>query len=583
MATIGLINLLMRANSDPFTKDLKKAGDSVSSFKKEAGSAGGTLASFSGGLKMAAGALTAVGAALGVAAAAKGLKDFVSSSLDSVDATSKMATRLGTTTEALIGLQHAANLNLDDAGAQQFGETLSQMQQAIGDVSLDDEGKAKDVLKILGLDAQTLKNQDPVQNFNQIADAISKIDSKAEKLNIAKKLFGGSGQALLPMLESGSAGLKELADDADNLGLSFSNVDGAKVEMANDAMSRAGAVITGIGQQLAIGLAPYIKAAADALADFGAQGIDVAGYVETGMDIIGTSVGTVADVFQILQLAISQISAVFFEVVADVLGGIADMADGIEHLINLIPGVEVEFGDGLRQMADDAMEFADTNWEEFQKAMAVPPPSEAIDAFFENIQTSADKMAQEMADAAKPVKSLGDSFTGAALKVGELEEKLREQIATFGKSSAEVEIYKLKVMGATDEQLAGVKKLSDQLKAKQIIESNMTPLEKYRKELGELQELVKNGSIDQTTFSRAKAKLGKETGVTEVKFASAVKFGSDEARQTVLRHQGLGNQDPQKAVEKNTAAIAKDSSKQTDLLAKIVAAVQTDVQAFNFN
>lgn len=569
MSTIGLIDLKMRANSGPFTKDIKKASDSIGGLKNQAASTGSSFSSFTAGLLKMGPAVAAVGAAIGAAAIANGLKNFISSSLESVDATSKMATRLGVTTEALIGLQHAANLSLDDSGAKQFGETLSQMQQAIGDVSMDDEGKAKDILKILGLDAVKMRSQDAIQNFGEIADAISKLDSKAEKLNIAKKLFGGSGQALLPLLEGGAAGLKEFAADADNLGLSFSNIDGVKVEMANDAISRMGAVITGVGQQIAIELAPYIAAAADSLTNMGVQGINVSGWITSAMELVGSGIGIVLDIVHTFGLAWDSLGAMASSAVAGIISVISNLADGLEYVLNLIPGVHVEFGSMLSDMADDASKFASKDWDDFHKKLAAPPPSEGIKQFFDGIRGGADKIAAEMVAAQKPVKDLGDSFTAAALKVGELEDKLKEQIATFGKSSAEVEIHKLKQLGATDEQLAAVKKLSDQLKAKNVIEQNMTPLERYRKEIGELQDLLKTGAIDKNTFDRAAFKTAKDSGLHELKFAGAVDIKSDEARQAVLRHQGLGR-NPNLGVEKNTATIAQESKKQTAALQKLV-------------
>lgn len=742
MATIGLINLLMRANSAPFTKDIKKASDSIGGMKKEAASAESSFGSFSAGLKGMGAALAGVGAALGAAAIAASLKSFVQESMSSVVATARLSDRLGVATEDLIGLQHAASQSLGADQVEAFTDALSDMQEKIGDVTLE-EGGAKDILKILGLDAAKLKTQDAVTNFKQIADAISKVKSKAEKLHIADTLFGGQGQKLLPLLEQGSAGIERFAAEAQNLGLNFSRVDAAKVEQANAAMGRLGAVIQGTGQQLAIGLAPYIEAAANALTNMGAQGIDVAGYVDSAMGMMSSSIGVVADVIHTVGLGWEALEAVAATAVSSMMSGVASLGDGVqtvtkvvtdfdlswqllgatgatvgegflmvlatlgdglevvinyvpylkevvaslgigwtamggaaaqafattlstlatvgegvEWLLNQIPGVEVSFGTALQDMAKQAQEFADTSfaevndalnkpidtsgvddffqglrdtadnasqfsedswnefnssleatpnnqaiegffneveagaagaaeyadtkWAEFNDSLMAAPPSEGINNFFDEIKSGAAEAAQEIADSKKPIDELGDSFTAAAMKVGELEAKLKEQLATYGKSSAEVEIYKLKQLGASDEQLAAAKKLSDQLKAKSVIESNMTPIEKYKKEIGELRELLSSGAIDKATFDRASQKLGKDSGMSELKFAAATELGSNEARSAILRHQGIGSRDPNLGVEKNTNVIASESKKQTSILNQVAKQLAAN-EAFSFN
>lgn len=579
MSTIGLIDLKMRADSGPFGKDIGKANKALDTLGKKTEETKSKFSNFAAGMSTAAGALTAVGAALGIAAAASSLKDLAADGMQSVVSTTRLADRLGVTTEALIGLQHAASQSLGKDQVEAFGDALSDMQEKIGDVTLEGGG-AKDILKVLGLDAAQLASQDAVTNFGQISDAISKVQSKAEKLHIADTLFGGQGQALLPLLEQGSAGLAEFAKEAENLGLNFSRVDAAKVEMAQAALARVGDVIQGIGQQIAIGLSPYIESAAIAFENLGIQGVDIAEYIVSGMELIGQGVGIVLDIVHTLQLGWDAMGAAASSVVAGVISVIADMADTLEDFLNMIPGVSVEFGNTLRDMAKDSQAFADQDWEEFNKKLAAPPPSEGINKFFQDIKNNANTVAKEIAESKKPIEQMGQSMLGVGLKVKELEDKLKEQLATFGQDGNEVEIFKLKDLGAAEEDLKRLSKMANDLKGKSIIEANMTPLEQYQKELAELEQLKASGSIDDKTFNRAKDKLGKDLGTNDLKFAGAVELGSNEARQAVLRHQGLGR-DPNAGTEKNTATIAAEAKKQTEHLKKIAQKEQID-EVVNF-
>src|SRR5207247_2365101 len=98
-----------------------------------------------------------------------------------------------------------------------------------------------------------------------IADKISKIENPAERATAAMQIFGKSGQQLLPLMMSGAEGLAAAQKEAEKLGLTYNRVDAAKVEAANDSMTRMKAVVTGVGNQLAIQLAPFIDAAATKL------------------------------------------------------------------------------------------------------------------------------------------------------------------------------------------------------------------------------------------------------------------------------------------------------------------------------
>lgn len=596
MATIGVINLLMRANSAPFSKDIGKAKDSIKDLKNEAASGGGVLNKFAGSMSGLGTVIAGVGAAIGAAVIAKSLYDLTSESMKTVAATGKLSDRLGVTTEDLIGLQHAARMTMGADQVDSFNDALGEMQKKIGEISAEDGGQ-KAILQSLGLDGKKMAGQGAVENLGQIADAISKVESRAEKLDLVDKIFGGAGAGLLPLLEQGSAAINEYTADAENLGLMFSNVDAEKVNQANQVMTKLGEIIQGTGQQLAIGLAPYITAAAQAFEDLGLQGWDVAGIISAGMKWIGAGVGVVLDVVHTLKIGWKYLQAGATAAIALILDSVATLGEGLEYLLNLIPGVSVEFGTMARDMAEEVSELADTHFKEAMDALAAPPPSVGINKFFDDIETNAQRVAEEITNAKKPVDALGESFLNVTKKVGDLEKKLKEQIATFGLSSEQVEIYKLKQEGASASQIASVKSLSEELakleekkkleddlnsKAKSLLESTKTPLEKYQTEIKELQQMLSMGLIDQKTFDRATKKAGGELNGENRFGGSALKVGSDEGRMAILKFRGLDRRDPNIGVEKNTLVVASESKKQTALLEKALKQLETD-NSYAFN
>lgn len=102
--------------------------------------------------------------------------------------------------------------------------------------------------------------------------------------------------------------------------------------------------------------------------------------------------------------------------------------------------------------------------------------------------------------------------------IGKLEEKIQEQINTFGMAGNAVEIYKLQQRGATEEQLRAAKALDEELKllekeaklkqkAEQLIKKHITPLQKFTEGQNELNEMLEKGLIDVHTHTEAMAEL----------------------------------------------------------------------------
>ena len=62
------------------------------------------------------------------------------------------------------------------------------------------------------------------------------MEDGAGKTALAIKLFGKSGADLIPLLNQGRAGIKELTDEAAKLGIVISTETAAKAEQFNDTL-----------------------------------------------------------------------------------------------------------------------------------------------------------------------------------------------------------------------------------------------------------------------------------------------------------------------------------------------------------
>lgn len=195
------------------------------------------------GFKGAAGGLAT--ALLGV-----GFSATIKEAIDSLDKMDEAAERLGTTTETLSGLAYAGKLTgleFDDVTSAlgkfniKLGEAATGNKEAVAwfkDVGVsikDSSGKVKEA------DAA----------FYEVADAFASMKDGAEKNNLAADAFGKSWQKVVPLLNNGADGIRDLVDEGRALG---AVIDGKLAKQAaefNDNMDRLATASAAAGKSLA--------------------------------------------------------------------------------------------------------------------------------------------------------------------------------------------------------------------------------------------------------------------------------------------------------------------------------------------
>jgi hypothetical protein len=235
VASIGDLVVNLRANTAPFKKGLRGAGSSITGLASKIAGIGGAL--------------------VGVAGVA-GFGAMVKSSLSSIDATAKLSRQIGASTEDLSALGFAA----EQSGASQdvLNSALLKMSRRVGFFAKG-SGAAKRALDELGFSADDLTSLSAGDQFRKITEEIGKVPDVASRGALAFEIFGAAGQSLLGLIDEGPEGLAKLTDEAERLGITFSAIDAAKVEQANDAMNRVKRAVGGVSQELAIGLAPMLE------------------------------------------------------------------------------------------------------------------------------------------------------------------------------------------------------------------------------------------------------------------------------------------------------------------------------------
>jgi hypothetical protein len=203
--------------------------------------------------------------------------------MEAVHTTTNLAARLGMTTEALVGLQHAAKLT--DVEQEQLTRSLDFFNRTLGDAQMGSASAAK-AFTAIGISFKDLAGLNPEQKIGMVADQINKLGTQSQKAATVQDIFGRGSQALLGLLSEGSKGIAAYRLETEKLGLSFSQVDAAKVEMAIESLTRMRAVFTGLFRRTAIELAPYIEAAANAFIDWATAGEGVGHNVTSAFEMM---------------------------------------------------------------------------------------------------------------------------------------------------------------------------------------------------------------------------------------------------------------------------------------------------------
>lgn len=220
------------------------------------------LSHFASGLKTAAARVFSMKTALVGLAGVAGFGFLAKQSLNTTDALSKTAAKIGTTTDALSKLQYAAGLtgveqNTLNMAMQRFARRTAEAAKGTGE--------AKGAIKELGLDARKLVNMPLDERMLALADAFQGVQGDSDKLRLAFKLFDSEGAALVNTLSAGRQGLIAMFKEADTLGAVMSQSAATGVEAANDSLSKLGTLMGGIKNQMFAAMAPAFELLADTL------------------------------------------------------------------------------------------------------------------------------------------------------------------------------------------------------------------------------------------------------------------------------------------------------------------------------
>jgi hypothetical protein len=240
-SVIGALRVVLGADSAALDKGLKDARGGLSSFAKDVS-------------KIASG----IGLEKFVENFARSVTDALKQGFVEADKLGKMAQSVGVPVEELSRLKHAADLS--DVSLEALGKSMGKLSRNMVEVAGGAQNDVTQAFNALGISVRntdgTLKSSSQV--MTEIAGKFETYKDGAAKTALAIQLFGRAGADLIPLLNSGAGGLREMMAEADTLGIVIDTKTAKAAENFNDNLTRLGKVKDGIILKITAQLAPAL-------------------------------------------------------------------------------------------------------------------------------------------------------------------------------------------------------------------------------------------------------------------------------------------------------------------------------------
>lgn len=191
------------------------------------------------------------------AIAVSGFTYLVKSAAQAGDEIAKFSKRIGINAQALQELQFAATQA--SIRTETFNMAMQRFTRRSAEAAIG-TGEAKDALRTLGIQLTDSQGQlrPAEQLLGDVAEAFKKIESPADRVRLAFKLFDAEGVAMLQMLGDGKAAMEAMREEARRLGIVMSEDTLKNAEKINDQFDIMARVVKTNVSTALVELAPVV-------------------------------------------------------------------------------------------------------------------------------------------------------------------------------------------------------------------------------------------------------------------------------------------------------------------------------------
>lgn len=453
MAELGGINVRIGADTAGLDRGISAAERRLRQFQRAATVAGKAVAA-------------------GIAAATAAITALTVSSMRAVDEQSKLARQLGGTTAAVQGLERAAQLA--GVSKQALTRATEMLNRRLGEAERRGMGPAADALERLGLRARDLIAMDVDERIATIADRMREAGYSTAQMADAMGELGIRNQQIIRLMQGGGDAIRSAREEVEAFGIAVSDVEARQIEQANDALTGIGATLRGIGNQIAVRLAPLIEGVASLFNEAAKEAGGFADEIDRAIGVALRMVGRLADEWRHTQETFLRIRLTYEQVIAAmgrgwnwlveiIVSGTEMVRSAWNRLVGMIGMTPIPpIGDELAASLDRArsgMESAEARVEETQRRIAEllgqPLPSDNINRWVEEWRERSREAAEITRSAMAEIREI-ESEAGQQ-RGEELQrqlERLRDALRT--EEEAELHSYATRLEQLADFHEAGL-------------------------------------------------------------------------------------------------------------------------------
>jgi len=390
------------------------------------------------------------GLALGATAAMFGLAN---SAATAGDEFAKAAQRLGITSEELQELKFAA---------ERSGAAMADVENSIRKITVAQDNAVRggkkqiELFDRIGISVEDLRGKDSITLLEDIAEGLNGVEDKSTRNAISFGLLGRSGQALQPLLNAGASGIRELRQEAQDLGIVMSDADSVVSEEFMDRMLEFELILKGLKNSIGVALMPifnemlwdfrewwkingdivkqkitkWVDNLVDGLKDlydWGGKIVDTFGGVENTLKLLTVTVAALGAAFTAIKISSGVMTAL--ETIAAILGVTVGAAASTVALIVAVVVVAIaEYTALILVLADFFAYFSDSDKKsaigEFVKRFS---ESEGVLGSVARLLESIKGLVLTLADALKG--PLSKAFKAIKDFVSPLLESMQEQLS----------------------------------------------------------------------------------------------------------------------------------------------------------
>lgn len=189
--------------------------------------------------------------------------ELVDKTIEAAVGAQRLSQKLGLSTDAVQELGYAADAS--GASSEEMQVSLQHLAKGMEEIRTKGTGPAADGLKSLGVSMNEVRDKSPDEVLGVLADHFAKLPDGPRKTAAAMNLFGRSGTALIPLLNKGASGVKDLRQEAEELGVVIDKDGIEKSEEFEQTQKKLHATLVGLRNQAVVALLPAIQEMATSL------------------------------------------------------------------------------------------------------------------------------------------------------------------------------------------------------------------------------------------------------------------------------------------------------------------------------